>query len=69
MKNGDKVTVDLVQMFYWFVKNHRPQAEYYEDEEGNVELYIPEAKEYTAFRINIPKNSKIFDFAIDKQTK
>lgn len=55
MKNGDKTTVDLVKIFYWYVKNHTPKAEYYEDEEGNVELYIPESKEYTEFRIKIPK--------------
>ena len=69
MKNGDKIPVDLVNLFYWCVKNHKPQAEYYEDEEGNVELYIPETKEYTDFRIKIPKNSEMLKFIIDKRTK
>ena len=69
MQNGDKITVDLVHIFYWYVKNHKPKAEYYEDVDGNIELYIPESKEYTEFRIKIPKDNKKYYLTLDKQTK
>ena len=53
-KNGDILTFDLRQVF----PNDTIAGQYFEDEEGNVEIYVPETELYTSFYIKVPKNTK-----------
>lgn len=54
-KNGDILTFDLRTVF----PNATIAGQYFEDDEGNVEIYIPETELYTSFYIKVPKNTKI----------
>ena len=51
LKNGDMITVDLKTIF----PNSLICGEYFEDDDGNVEIYIPEGVCHTSFYIKIPK--------------
>ena len=51
LKNGDMITVDLKTIF----PNSIICGEYFEDDDGNVEIYIPEGVCHTSFYIKIPK--------------
>jgi hypothetical protein len=52
LKNGDMMTVDLKAIF----PNSLVCGEYFEDDDGNIEIYIPEGVCHTGFYIKIPKN-------------
>ena len=52
LKNGDMITVDLKTIF----PNSLVCGEYFEDDNGNVEIFIPESVCNTSFYIKIPKN-------------
>ena len=52
-KNGDMIQIDLKHIF----QNSIICGEYFEDDNGNVEIYIPEGVCHTSFYIKIPKNS------------
>ena len=54
-KNGDILTLDLRTVF----PNATIAGQYFEDDNGNVEIYIPETGLYTSFYIKLPKNTKI----------
>lgn len=54
-KNGDILTFDLRTIF----PNATIAGQYFEDDNGNVEIYIPETELYTSFYIKVPKNTKI----------
>ena len=54
-KNGDIITLDLRQVF----PNATVAGQYFEDEEGNVEIYVSETPYLTSFYIKVPKNTKI----------
>jgi hypothetical protein len=53
LKNGDMIQIDLKNIF----PNSIVCGEYFEDDNGNVEIYIPEGICHTSFYIKIPKNS------------
>ena len=68
-KNGDKISMNLANFFstYEFV-----DGEYYQDENGNVEIYIPETENYTGFYIKLPKmyiGINLSPKRVDKKTK
>ena len=46
------MTVDLKAIF----PNSLVCGEYFEDDDGNIEIYIPEGVCHTGFYIKIPKN-------------
>ena len=52
-KNGDMIQFDLKSIF----PNGIVYGEYFEDDYGNVEIYIPESVCNTSFYIKIPKSS------------
>ena len=54
LKNGDIIQVDLKSIF----PNSIVCGEYFEDDNGNMEIYIPEGVCHTSFYIKIPKNHK-----------
>lgn len=54
-KNGDILTFDLRTVF----PNATIAGQYFEDNNGNVEIYIPETELYTSFYIKVPKSEKI----------
>lgn len=54
-KNGDILTFDLRTVF----PNATIAGQYFEDDEGNAEIYISETELYTGFYIKLPKNTKI----------
>lgn len=54
LKNGDMIQVDLKSIF----PNSIVYGEYFEDDNGNMEIYIPEGIYHTSFYIKIPKNYK-----------
>lgn len=64
-KNGDKISIDLATFFSAY---DDVVGEYYQDENGNVEIYIPKSEFHTEFYIKLPKDTKIKK-TIDKQTK
>lgn len=51
--NGDMIQFDLKNIF----PNSIVCGEYFEDVDGNVEIYVPEGICHTSFYIKIPKNS------------
>lgn len=57
-KNGDKVSINLANFFSAF---EFVEGEFYQDDDGNVEIYIPEAKQYTSFYVKLPKFQKGID--------
>lgn len=57
-KNGDKVSIDLSNFFTAF---DIVEGEFYQDDEGNAEIYIPETKYYTSFYVKLPKIQKGID--------
>ena len=50
-KNGDIIQFDLKTVF----PNSTISGQYFEDDEGNVEIYIPEGVYNTSFYIKLPK--------------
>ena len=54
-KNGDLITFDLRKVF----PNATIAGQYFEDEDGNVEIYVPETPCLTSFYIKLPKSEKI----------
>ena len=54
-KNGDILKFDLRKV----LPNATVAGQYFEDDNGNVEIYIPETDYYTSFYIKVPKNMKI----------
>ena len=57
-KNGDIVSVDLRVIF----QNATVYGQYFVDENGNAEIYVPESENYTSFNIKLPNT-------LDKETK
>ena len=55
-ENGDIVHVDLRSIF----GNATVCGQAFKDEDGNIEVYIPEDKHHTEFYIKIPKNFKTY---------
>ena len=53
LKNGDMIQFDLRSAF----PNATVFGEYFEDENGNIEIYIPEGENHTSFYIKIPQSS------------
>lgn len=56
-KNGDIITFDLRTVF----PNAIIAGQYFEDDNGNVEIYVPETNCVTGFYIKLPKNQKGID--------
>lgn len=56
-KNGDMIQVDIKNIF----PNGIVCGEYFEDVDGNVEIYIPEGVCHTSFYIKMPKHQKSID--------
>ena len=54
-KNGDLIPFDLRKVF----PNATIAGQYFEDEDGNVEIYVPETPYLTSFYIKLPKSEKI----------
>ena len=51
MINGDKISINLATFFSVY---EDVEGEVFQDEEGNIEIYIPENTYYTSFYIKIP---------------
>ena len=56
-KNGDIVEFDLKRIF----PNAIISGQYFQDDEGNVEIYISENEYHTDFYIKLPKIQKGID--------
>ena len=56
-QNGDIIQCDLRTIF----PNATVTGQYFEDDEGNVEIYIPENEYHTSFCVKLPKNKKGID--------
>lgn len=56
-QNGDIIQCDLREIFFSAIVS----GQYFEDDKGNVEIYIPENKYHTDFYIKVPKNQKGID--------
>lgn len=54
-KNGDKISMNLATFFSAY---DDVTGEYYQDENGNVEIYIPENEFHTEFYMKLPKDTK-----------
>jgi hypothetical protein len=52
-KNGDKIPIDLKE---FFKDNHNVLGVFYEDDDGNVEIYVPETEQYTGFYLKVMTN-------------
>ena len=57
LKNGDIAQIDLRCVF----ENATIYGQVFKDEEGNIEIYIPEGKYHTEFYIKVPKSLKPID--------
>lgn len=57
-KNGDIISVDLRAVF----QNATVYGQYFVDENGNAEIYVPASENCTSFNIKLPNT-------LDKQTK
>ena len=56
-KNGDIIQLDLRTIF----PNSTVSGQYFEDDNGNVEIYIPEGVYNTSFYAKLPKIQKGID--------
>ena len=68
-KNGDKISINLANLFSAYKD---VDGEYYQDENGNVEIHIPETENYTDFYVKLPKMYIGVDLSlkeVDKLTK
>ena len=53
-KNGDIIPIDLKTIF----PNSTVSGQYFEDDKGNVEIYIPENEYHTSFYVKLPNFQK-----------
>lgn len=51
-KNGDIIGFDLRTIF----PDATIYGQYFEDDDGNAEIYIPAMEQYTSFNIKLPKS-------------
>ena len=56
-QNGDIIQINLKDIF----PNSIICGEYFEDDDGNVEIYIPEGVCHTSFYIKVEKSPKHID--------